>query len=147
MWVNTVNRWEGPIDFDQNHKILHEKHIFSTAREILQFVGTEVCRVCFQDDFHVKVVFDAIRRNKHEKVVISDARFPNERNYIKNAGGFNFKTVDVNATQSKGTHASETSLGIDADYDYVFSNDKTKPMQRLITQVEQAIKYLKLDEL
>jgi len=110
MWVNTVNRWEGPIDFDQIHKILHEKHIFSTAREILQFVGTEVCRVCFQDDFHVKVVFDAIRRNKHEKVVISDARFPNERNYIKNAGGFNFKTVDVNAPQSKGTHASETSF-------------------------------------
>jgi len=147
-WVNIENKWDGPIDYDKIHKILHRGETFSTARQILQYVGTEVCRECFLDNFHVKVLFDQISREKYSKIVISDARFPNERRYIKNNKGIVVKTKDPNQEhKSSSNHASESNLGVDDDYDFVFNNDKTKPITDLEDQIKRCAAEFNLERM
>jgi hypothetical protein len=57
-----------------------------TPRWVLQYWGTEVCRKSFHDDIWIASLENKIRNSK-DSVVISDCRFPNEIQSIKNAGG------------------------------------------------------------
>lgn len=57
-----------------------------TPRWVLQYWGTEVCRKSFHDDIWIASLENKIRNSK-DHVVISDCRFPNEIQSIRNAGG------------------------------------------------------------
>jgi hypothetical protein len=57
-----------------------------TPRWILQYWGTEVCRKSFHDDIWIASLENKLRTSK-DSIVISDCRFPNEIQSIKNAGG------------------------------------------------------------
>ena len=57
-----------------------------TPRWVLQYWGTEVCRKAFHDDIWIASLENKIR-NSRDHVVISDCRFPNEIQAIKDAGG------------------------------------------------------------
>jgi hypothetical protein len=57
-----------------------------TPRWILQYWGTEVCRKSFHDDIWIASLENKLRNSK-DNVVISDCRFPNEIQSIRNAGG------------------------------------------------------------
>lgn len=57
-----------------------------TPRWVLQYWGTEVCRRGFHDDIWIASLENKIRNSK-DNIVISDCRFPNEIQAIKNAGG------------------------------------------------------------
>ena len=57
-----------------------------TPRHILQYWGTEVCRQGFHDDIWIASLENKMRKTG-DNIVISDVRFPNEINAIKNAGG------------------------------------------------------------
>jgi hypothetical protein len=57
-----------------------------TPRWVLQYWGTEVARRSFHDDIWIASLENKIRNSK-DNIVISDCRFPNEINAIKNAGG------------------------------------------------------------
>ena len=57
-----------------------------TPRLVLQLWGTEVCRKGFHDDIWIASVENKIRMAK-DNIVISDCRFPNEIQSIRNAGG------------------------------------------------------------
>jgi hypothetical protein len=57
-----------------------------TPRWVLQYWGTEVCRKSFHDDIWIASLENKLRTSK-DNVVISDCRFPNEIEAIKNAGG------------------------------------------------------------
>ena len=57
-----------------------------TPRWILQYWGTEVCRAGFHDDIWIASLENKLRHSQDD-VVISDCRFPNEIQAIKNAGG------------------------------------------------------------
>lgn len=57
-----------------------------TPRWVLQYWGTEVCRRAFHDDIWIASLENKLRNSK-DHVVISDCRFPNEIQSIKNAGG------------------------------------------------------------
>jgi hypothetical protein len=57
-----------------------------TPRWILQYWGTEVCRVGFHDDIWIASLENRLRKSKDD-IVISDVRFPNEIAAIKRAGG------------------------------------------------------------
>lgn len=57
-----------------------------TPRWVLQYWGTEVCRVGFHDDIWIASLENKLR-NSRDNVVISDCRFPNEIVSIKNSGG------------------------------------------------------------
>ena len=57
-----------------------------TPRWVLQYWGTDVCRRAFHDDIWIAALENRLRhRNGH--TVISDVRFPNEIQAIRNAGG------------------------------------------------------------
>jgi len=105
------------------------REVFRTPREILQYVGTEVCRECIFIDYHVDVVRKQMYRAFHDgyNVVIADMRFENERDFVSMMGGK--KLVIRNPELNKGHigitgHKSENSLGPDGEYDHVINNTK-----------------------
>jgi len=57
-----------------------------TPRLMLQLWGTEVCRRGFHDDIWIASLENKLRTSKDD-IVISDCRFPNEIQSIRNAGG------------------------------------------------------------
>jgi hypothetical protein len=63
-----------------------------TPRWVLQFWGTEVCRVGFHDDIWIASLENKLR-STNDSVVISDCRFPNEIRAIKNQGGTVIRVV------------------------------------------------------
>jgi hypothetical protein len=63
-----------------------------TPRWILQQWGTEVCRKNFHDDIWIASLENKLR-NSRDDVVISDCRFPNEIQAIKQSGGIVVRVV------------------------------------------------------
>ena len=61
-----------------------------TPRWVLQQWGTEVCRQGFHNDIWVASVENQLRKAK-DNIVITDCRFVNEVNAIKNAGGITLR--------------------------------------------------------
>lgn len=115
---------------------------FKTPREILQFVGTDICRELIPT-YHVDVLAHNLAKYPGP-VVITDARFPNERELLKTkfdaqlirlkrpsyTPSDQFVTLEPTPDQKKpvlvaGAHASETSLGTDEEYDVIIINDGT----------------------
>jgi adenylate kinase family enzyme len=60
-----------------------------TPRYMLQLMGTEAGRNAFHIDIWIHTV--ARRMMQFENVVIADARFPNELQFIRDNGGFNVR--------------------------------------------------------
>jgi hypothetical protein len=114
-----------------------------TPRWVLQYWGTEVCRVGFHDDIWIASLENKLR-NSQDDVVISDCRFPNEIRAIRSAGGHVIRVVRgpepawyavaeqanlgtdgaYQMLQSMGVHASETAW-IGTDFDRVLDNNGT----------------------
>jgi hypothetical protein len=116
-----------------------------TPRWILQYWGTEVCRVGFHSDIWVASLENKIL-NCEGNIVITDARFANELNVVKKLEGKLIRiergeypvwykyaeslnkfgdTLSLDMLQKYKIHASEySSIGL--DYDCYLSNNGTK---------------------
>ena len=112
-----------------------------TPRWILQYWGTEVCRVGFHDDMWIASLENKLRKST-DNVVISDCRFPNEIRSIRQQGGrivwiqrgelpwWHDVAVRANqgnpdaqqVLQSHNIHASETSW-VGTNFDLVINNN------------------------
>ena len=118
-----------------------------TPRWVLQYWGTEVCRIGFHDDIWIASLENKMRKTS-DNIVISDVRFPNEIKAIHNAGGIvvrvkrgdNPEWYDAAVSANAGPngnatwsisrskleklkiHASETAW-VGGDIDYIISND------------------------
>ena len=117
----------GELDLDQfrTPKILH------TPREVLQYVGTDVCRK-FISDYHVDVVRQKIQQMPDKNIIITDARFANERDMLKreyDAILIRIKRPGYTPDVPTG-HASETSLGADSEYSRVISEVLLSELQK-----------------
>lgn len=119
-----------------------------TPRWVLQYWGTDVLRNHFHNDIWVASVENKLRQAK-DNIVITDCRFENEVNAIKNAGGITVRVqrgakpdwynaaIDYNKGPANvgwsigktkldklKVHASEySSVGL--DYDHYIDNDGT----------------------
>jgi hypothetical protein len=119
-----------------------------TPRWVLQYWGTEVCRHGFHNDIWVASLENQLRQTKND-VVITDCRFINELDAIKNAGGVTVRVsrgpdpewytdaiaynsgphnmgwaLSRDRLQKSGIHASEySSVGL--AYDYIVDNNGT----------------------
>ena len=104
----------------------------STIRDIMQVLGTDLLRQNFNNNIHVAATLGSIKEN--EKVIITDLRFPNELEAIKDRGGI---TIRINRPCSvcggvgyhkldcrPSEHISETALD-NYEFDYVIENDGT----------------------
>jgi len=117
----------------------------STYRDILQKLGTEVMRDSLHKNVWVNAMYAdytpiglhnkdyvgpmSIRETKSDSIypnwVITDMRFPNELEAVKQRGGITIRVNRDNGTRAISminSHASETALD-DADFDYVIEND------------------------
>lgn len=112
-----------------------------TPRWVLQYWGTEVCRKAFHDDIWIASLENKLRNSK-DHIVISDCRFPNEIESIKNAGGIIVwvkrgelpdwyesaikgnagSNVHLNELKMRKIHASEWAW-VGTKFDYVLENN------------------------
>ena len=134
-----------------------------TPRWVLQQWGTEVCRQGFHNDIWVASVENQLRKAK-DNIVITDCRFDNEVNAIKNAGGITMRVergerpvwyesainynkgpngnsqwaLSKNQLDKLKVHASEySSVGL--NYDHYIDNNKT--IDHLHNQIEKLIDF------
>ena len=134
-----------------------------TPRWVLQYWGTDVLRKHFHSDIWVASVENKLRNSK-DNVVITDCRFPNELNSIKNLGGITCRVMrgenpewyDAAINYNKGpngnfrwatskvildknnVHASEyASIGL--QYDHYIENNGT--IDALHKKVQSVINF------
>lgn len=108
---------------------------FSTPREVIQFVGTDLCRMVIPT-YHVDII-----KQKLDKAtgswIITDVRFPNEADLVKDKGGYLIKverpgleTTDVHR------HSSETALQDWDSWHSTIINDSSN-IEDLYTKVDK----------
>lgn len=102
---------------------------FTNPREVLQFVGTEIMRNCYDADIHAEITFANIKRENSGFAIISDARFVNEREQIKKMGGYNILISNPIQTSYSDPvlikkHASELECKKDYTIDFEIVNFK-----------------------
>lgn len=138
-----------------------------TPRWVLQYWGTEVCRIGFHDDIWIASLENKLRKTKDD-IVISDVRFPNEIKAIQDAGGLVIRikrgedpvwfadAIDFNRgpernlrwalsrdkLEKANVHASEYSWA-GSVFDYEVSNNGT--IDELFQQLEKIINGQELD--
>ncbi len=112
---------------------------FIDPRSILQYIGTEIIRNLISDTFLIDIMANKIQKikNKYQNksIIVTDMRFKNERQLIKNLGGLTVLITRPNQDQDqdqenqnnldKDVHSSENSLGSVSEYNYTIENSGT----------------------
>jgi hypothetical protein len=104
-----------------------------TPRWVLQYWGTEVCRNAFHKDIWVASVENKLRQTS-DNIVITDCRFANEVNSIKNVGGI---TMRVN----RGERPAWYSSAVDYNNEPAGSEQYQKAMVELANYSVHASEY------
>lgn len=94
-----------------------------TFREYLQLYGTEAHREIFGDNFWVDQVLPVDIDHHDRLLVITDVRFPNEAERVKELGGVIWK-IERSTQTRHAEHPSEQN--IDSYVDVFVSNNGTK---------------------
>lgn len=89
-----------------------------TPRFVMQYIGTDLFRKYFHQDFWVKVFERQLK--KYSNVVVTDCRYENEINLIKNCGGviiqiyrnmpawfYKYKNDNIKGEEFKKLHTSK----------------------------------------
>lgn len=77
-----------------------------TAREVMQFVGTDLFRK-MKYDVWSSATINKIKNEKPALAIIADCRFPNEVEAVRNAGGI---VIKLTRNPYNSDHASEVAL-------------------------------------
>lgn len=128
---------------DKFHKV---KHLLGepllTPRHVLQFVGTDICRV-LASTYHVDVLIGKILANPDSRLIITDVRFPNEGDLILDR--FNGMVVKLKKPPKEDTdntdnvdrqHLSETAMDNWGRFTDVIENER-KGVNFLYEEVNQ----------
>lgn len=106
-------------------------------REQLQRLGTDAGRNLLGENIWVHAALSDVDYN--DNIVITDCRFPNEAQAIKDAYGTMWR-VERPGIRPVNSHASETALD-DWHFDYVLNNDSTP--KNLADRIERALTFIK----
>ena len=99
-----------------------QNKIAITPREVMQFFGTEYVR-SEQDDYWIDFVKRKIDNSIEKNFLISDVRYPNEANVLRQLGGKIIKVMRIDMPQNSDVHISERPDLIDADLTLGFITD------------------------
>ena len=107
-----------------------------TVREMLQKLGTEAMRNGLHQNVWVNALFADYRAPKMSedypsKWIITDVRFENEAEAIKERGGILVR-IKRNSSESSGSHPSETALD---NYKFDYTIDNNDSMVDLVAAV------------
>lgn len=124
--LRTLQRDGYEFNYDEKYSILYKNFNgkqLTSIRDMLQVVGTDICRTYIKDDIWLSYIQNIVK-NYDGNLVITDARFKNERAFLKKLGAILIlvKRKDVKSTS---THISENQLGKDKDYDVIIHNNDT----------------------
>ena len=102
-----------------------------SARDILQYIGTDVFRK-IKPDVWVEATITKIKKDKPELAIITDCRFPNEVDIVKNNNG---KILRLSRDLHHSDHISETILDPEnynwTNFDFVLKNDNMSILEQL----------------
>jgi hypothetical protein len=87
-----------------------DKGSFSTPRELLQWLGTDLCREVVDKNIWLNIAKKEIA--KHSNVVVTDVRFKNEADLIRELGGSTIQIFRMGESYNtpKDSHSSENDL-------------------------------------
>lgn len=110
-----------------------------TAREVMQFVGTDIFRK-MKTDVWAGATINKIMIDKPTIAIIADCRFPNEVEAVRNAGGM---VIKLTRNPYNSDHESEKALDENVyptcNFDLVIYNDNLSIQQ----QNEAVLNFLK----
>lgn len=134
----TSIRWENMPGYDSNSVANTDAREYMTAREIMQALGTDIFRK-IKSDVWVTATINKIIREKPTLAVVTDCRFPNEVEMIKQIGG---KVIRLTRNPFPSSHVSENILDKEnydwSNFDYVIDNQNFT----IIEQFEEIKKLL-----
>lgn len=93
-----------------------------TAREVLQFVGTEIFRRMYEPVW-TELLMNTIKLEEPGIAVIADCRFDNEAQAVKDNGGI---VIRLTRNTEKDDHVSEDGFGDWDNFDLTIDNSKMK---------------------
>lgn len=103
----------------------------SSAREILQYIGTDIFRN-IKSDVWVEATINKIKQDNPKIAIITDCRFPNEVEIIRNNGG---KIIRLTRDPHHSNHISESILDRDkydwSNFDYIIDNQDLSLIDQL----------------
>lgn len=108
-----------------------------TAREFMQFLGTDVCRKMYEPIW-VNACIKKIQQEQSGLAIIADVRFPNEAKAIEDAGG---KVVRLTREVHEDNHSSEVALDDYPFTDYI--DNKIESIDILMVKVKEFYRNLK----
>ena len=135
----TYNQCYGTDEEKNQHTDLvwEDKHL--SAREVMQFVGTDIFRK-MKPNVWADATIQKIKLDQYAISIIADCRFPNEVDAVKNAGGI---VIKLTRNPYNSDHISETALDPNhyspLNFDYVLDNSTISIAQ----QITLTIQYLK----
>ena len=101
-----------------------------TAREVMQFVGTDIFRK-MKNDVWAGATIKKIHTDKPSLAIIADCRFPNEVETVKNAGGI---VIKLTRNLYHSDHSSEVALDPDrydpSNFDLVIDNQNMSIVEK-----------------
>ncbi len=103
-----------------------------STRYAMQTLGTEWGRLCLDRDLWVNI--GIAKAKQYGKAVITDVRFPNEAEAIKEQGGVIIRLLRTDALTGDG-HASEQVDNIVPDY-FVDNNESLQNLKLRILEIE-----------
>lgn len=133
--TNLSGEWSTVNSLSTRHKIRKDM----TVRELLQKLGTEAMR----DGLHTNVWVNALFSDyvpvvkewdefgndtlvEYPSWCITDMRFPNEMEAVKERGGITIRVNRDNGTRAIDTNPHPSETGLDnVEFDYVIENDGT----------------------
>lgn len=92
-----------------------------SPRQMMQKVGTDTIRHAWGDDFWIKNMGMRVGNHNDNSIVVSDVRFPNEAQWVKDNGGVLIRIMD--SREHSDTHSSET-LQASIKEDFLIFNKK-----------------------
>ncbi|QPB12197.1 hypothetical protein [Providencia phage PSTCR5] len=117
-------QYRAPIALNERDDMVAAYRI--SPRKILEHLGTELGRVRFSEGIWLDLV--AAKYAKSEKgVIITDVRFPNEHDWVKEAGGTRWGIVAtkddyaIQSTHPSASHTFEVDFSITNNYDETFT--------------------------
>jgi hypothetical protein len=141
--INILGLTEDQCYGDDNAKnskthIIWENKLL-TAREVMQFVGTDLFRKLYNTVW-VDATVKKILREKPDLALIADCRFPNEVESIQKIGGL---VIKLNRNPFNSDHPSETALDecnySASNFDFIINNHNMS----IDEQNETVVKFLK----
>jgi hypothetical protein len=101
-----------------------------TAREVMQYVGTDVFRK-IQQNVWADATIHKIQSEKSDLAIIADCRFPNEVEVVTAVSGL---AIKLNRNPYNSTHASEAAFDVDvydqANFDLILNNQTLNIQQQ-----------------